>query len=65
MPARINLTNGDHIVTDADLPQMSQRIQDGLRSNTLVPVTDTWGHERLVNPSAVAEINDNPPAFGA
>jgi uncharacterized protein YlzI (FlbEa/FlbD family) len=64
MAARINLTNGDHIVTDADVEQTVQRIQEGLTAKRFVSVTDTWGHERLVNPAAVAEINDNPPTFG-
>jgi uncharacterized protein YlzI (FlbEa/FlbD family) len=63
MPARINLTNGDHVLIDGNVDEVADQIQIGLRERTLVRVTDTAGHEHVLNPSAVAEINGNPRPF--
>jgi uncharacterized protein YlzI (FlbEa/FlbD family) len=63
MPARINLTNGDHILVDGDIDETARRIADALGENRFVSVTDTAGHEHVINPAAVAEINGNPRPF--
>ena len=63
VPARVNLTNGDHIITDADVTDVAGQIQQGLDANTLVLLVDSRGRERHVNPAAVAEIVENARSF--